>query len=97
MAFYNDMIATYRPGQTLERKDNQSGYGKENCIWAGGKAQARNRRNNRVIDTPDGLMLLSEAAEKSGLGVNTIKYRADIGWPKEHLFDAPDRATRKWS
>jgi len=89
--FFRDMRPTYKKGLTLERKDNTLGYGKENCEWASWKVQARNRRNNRYVDTPIGLMLLSEAAEYSSLLAATIKYRADVGWPAARLFDPPDR------
>lgn len=37
------------PGRmSLERVDNDSGYSKENCIWATAAAQARNSRNTKL-------------------------------------------------
>jgi hypothetical protein len=35
-------------GYTLERKDNNKGYTKENCIWATPATQARNRSNTKL-------------------------------------------------
>jgi hypothetical protein len=94
LAFYRDMIGSYAPGLTLERKNNMLGYSKSNCEWVDRKKQARNRRNNRVIATPSGLMLLSEAAELSGMGVSTLKHRVDTGWPLDRIFEKPDKARR---
>ena len=37
-------------GLTLERKDNNLGYCKENCIWATRLAQAQNRQNSVSIN-----------------------------------------------
>lgn len=41
--FYADM-GECPEGLTLERKDNEKGYSKENCVWATASAQAYNRR-----------------------------------------------------
>jgi len=35
-------------GLTLERVDNNKGYWPNNCVWATRRAQARNRRNNKI-------------------------------------------------
>ena len=43
--FFKDM--RYKPpGMTLERKDNDKGYYKDNCEWADSKVQANNRRTS---------------------------------------------------
>ena len=90
MNFYNDMVSGYRRGLTLERKDNDGNYSKDNCIWVDHKTQARNRRNNRFIDTPAGKMLLCEAEELSGVSREVLKYRSKRGWPVSMMFDPPD-------
>lgn len=44
--FYNDMIDTYKPGLTIERKDVDGNYCKENCKWITNQEQALNRRSS---------------------------------------------------
>ena len=36
-------------GLSLERKDNDGSYSKENCIWVTPKQQGRNKRNSRML------------------------------------------------
>lgn len=73
--FWEDMKETYSPGLTLDRINNNGPYNKQNCRWATRKEQANNRRSNVIIDTPWGPLTYSQAAEKSGLSKNCIRYR----------------------
>lgn len=93
-AFWVDMGPTYQSGLTLERLDNDAGYSPENCAWRDRRAQARNTRVNRTIDTPRGPMLLCDAAEASGIGKTTLHYRFRAGWPAERMFDRPEVTNR---
>lgn len=43
-AFWEDMEEGYQDTLTLERKNYNEGYSKENCVWATYKKQARNTR-----------------------------------------------------
>lgn len=43
-AFIADMGKRPSPAHTLERENNDKGYGPDNCIWATRDIQARNRR-----------------------------------------------------
>ena len=42
--FYDDMFLNWEAGKTLDRKDNNDNYYKENCEWSTHKEQALNRR-----------------------------------------------------
>lgn len=61
--FYEDMNASYKEGLTIERKDNDKNYCKDNCIWATPTQQARNRKSNVYVNTSKDRMLLIEVAE----------------------------------
>lgn len=81
--FYADMAGAYKPGLTLERKDNNAGYSKENCCWATYAQQAQNTRATlRVVNIP-------ELSERTGIGRTTLYYRLKHGWSLERLGDPP--------
>lgn len=45
--FLEDMGTRPTPHHTLDRKEVNGNYGKDNCRWATGKEQAANKRNNQ--------------------------------------------------
>lgn len=68
--FLNDMGV--RPeGMSIERKDNNKGYSKENCIWATTKDQNKNKRNVVFFDGK----CQSEWASELGISVQAVAYR----------------------
>ena len=71
-----------RPSQqhSLDRKDNNLGYGPDNCRWATRVEQARNRRDNVVVELHGKLMKLPEACEALGYPLETIRKRLLAGW-----------------
>lgn len=71
--FLADMGLPPGDGYTLERKDNDAGYSKENCVWATRKAQGRNRRSNVWITCSEGSFILLDFAEKVGRCVKTVQ------------------------
>ena len=64
--FYEDMGD--RPEKhTLERLDNEKGYGPDNCIWATPKEQALNRRNSIKVMHHGKEITVKEFASSIGL------------------------------
>lgn len=48
--FYDDMWASWGPGFTIERKDNNGNYEPANCCWVSKGVQSRNRRTTKLSE-----------------------------------------------
>ena len=93
--FISDMGLRPSPEHSLERVDNNSGYSKENCTWATRKEQARNRRNNHVLEYKGETKCLIEWAETLGISFLVISKRLQLGWTTERTLETPVRKRRK--
>lgn len=91
-AFWEDMKEGYSDSKEIDRIDPNGDYCPENCRWATKTQQNRNTRANHMITTPWGPMCLSEAAQKSGIPIGTIKDRLRRGIPEERLFEQGRRS-----
>lgn len=87
--FYKDMGETYRDGLTLERKDNDGNYCKDNCQWTTPKEQANNQRSNRIIVVNGESLTLAQACDKYGVPYGRASNRLRLGWPGERAVLAP--------
>ncbi len=63
------------PGATIERKNNDLGYNQDNCVWAGRKAQARNRRSSRLVTFNGRTQTMIAWAEEIGITYMTLYLR----------------------
>jgi hypothetical protein len=88
--FSEDMLSSWAPGLWLDRLDNSKGYSPENCKWVTPSENNRNRRYNRWIATPEGPMVLAEAAEKFGIEASRLRYRVNRGLSLERTFSKQD-------
>lgn len=94
--FEQDMLPSFLASLTIERKDNNGHYCKENCRWATHMEQARNRRNTAMATILGVTMSVPDWAERLGIKAGTIYRRirngmhpdADvmipISWNKSH-------------
>lgn len=73
-------------GLTLERRDNEFGYFKQNCFWASMATQQRNKRNNIRIMYEGVEYVRTDLAKKFNLEPNTLKWRLAHGWSLERAL-----------
>ena len=80
-AFYNDMGDPPTALHTIDRRDNDGPYSKENCQWKTMKEQQNNRRNNLPLLTHNGKTLsFTEWATELGVNPSTLRSRYHAGW-----------------
>lgn len=79
-------------GTTLDRINNDSNYGPENCRWATRKANSRNRSDNRLLTYGGKTQTLAAWVEATGHSLATLQGRVRMGWADEEIISIPSRA-----
>lgn len=94
VTFLSDM--GIRPlGFTLERKNNNQGYNKDNCIWASKKQQSQNRSTNVAVDFQGKKEFLYELEKQNQLPRYIIDSRRALGWTTDLIFTTPHKKFNK--
>lgn len=75
--------------RSLERRDNEKGYGLDNCYWATTAEQSRNRRVNHRITFKGKTQCLVDWARETGMHVATLADRIANGWSYERALTTP--------
>lgn len=65
----------WRPGLTLDRIDNDRGYGPDNCRWATRTEQTRNRRTTLFFEYRGMKLTIKEIAESEKISDSMLRYR----------------------
>jgi hypothetical protein len=73
--FISDMGDRPSKKHTIERKNNELGYSKDNCYWALRSVQSRNRRNNRWIEHGGEKMCITDWSRKLGITLSALQFR----------------------
>lgn len=77
--FLADMGRMPNEGLTLERVENDKGYGPDNCRWATWHDQRRNRRDNRWIEIDGVRRTLTDWALELKIPDSTLRNRLNRG------------------
>ncbi|WP_334473003.1 hypothetical protein [Arsenophonus sp. PmNCSU2021_1] len=72
-------------GTTIERIDNNQGYGPANCRWATAHEQARNKRTNRFITAFGKTLCFKDTAKMYGLSMGCLAARLRVMEPEDAL------------
>jgi hypothetical protein len=83
----------YRPGLSIERKDNNGDYEPGNCEWIPRSRQNRNKRSNLRISAFGEMKILVEWAVDSRCVVprSALYCRLKSGWDAEAALTTPSR------
>jgi len=76
-------------GMSIERKNNDLDYCKDNCIWATPTEQALNRSTARLIEFAGRTMHISQWESEMGFTHGRITKRLALGWSIEKAIITP--------
>ena len=97
--FYADMGNPPFKGASLDRKDNNLGYNKENCRWADRDTQNNNTRKTSKFEYEGKLYTLKELSEISGIKTATLSsriyaYKWTVKAAVEHRVMKPEESSK---
>jgi len=95
--FYEDIGPCPSSEHSIERKNRNGNYDKENCVWATAKIQNHNRENSiEKITIGNKTMELTEWCEFLGMSYDLVWTRIRIaGWAPERALTTPKKKTEK--
>ncbi len=82
-SFFEDMGRRPGKGFSLDRKDNNGNYCKDNCRWANKETQAGNRRDIHNLHAFGETHSISEWSHIKKIDQSTIQKRIVRGWSAE--------------
>ncbi len=87
--FYRWAVANgYSDDLTIDRINNDGGYGPGNCRWATLRSQSNNKRNNRRITFRGQTKTLAQWSRALGIDHSLLWYRL-ANWSTERAFTTP--------
>jgi hypothetical protein len=95
--FLKDMGEKPSQGWSIERKDVNGPYTKDNCVWALPKQQMNNRRNTKLITHNGVTKTEAQWALDAGISRGRLHYRLGLGLPMEEALKMEKRPTGRAS
>lgn len=92
--FIKDMGNRPTDLHSIERKNYNENYCKENCVWATRAEQNRNTSQNRWLEFQGEKLCITDWGIKMGLERRTIAKRLDMGWSIEDALTKPLRTKK---
>lgn len=94
--FYADMGESYFDGATIDRRDPNVGYCKDNCEWVTSEYQQSHKRNDRKVLHDGKEYSLAELSSIYGIKHQTLYCRLFVnGWPVDKAISTkPSHANR---
>ena len=80
-------------GTSLDRIDNEKGYGPDNCRWATLEKQNNNRRTTRLFTYKGQTLSMVQWSRLKGWPDNTVKERIRQGWSIDRALTTPVRSS----
>lgn len=93
--FLEDMGVRPSNKHSLDRKENDKGYYKENCRWALKEVQDNNKRTNVNIEYQGVIKTIAQWAVIKGIRFDTLWCRLEAGWSVEKSLTEPHRFDKK--
>lgn len=84
--FYTDMGKRPSKNHSVERKNNDGPYSRDNCKWATRQEQGKNVRSNRNLTFNGKSQCMSSWANELNIPITTLKKRIQYGWTVERAL-----------
>lgn len=95
--FFADMGKKPSRLYSLERRDNNAGYDRENVFWGTAKEQARNQRRTKKYELDGEVRPLGEWADQFGIARPLVLSRITSGWTLREALTLPVGSRRRGS
>lgn len=81
----------YKPGLTLDRKNNDEGYSPDNCRWVTIAENNQNRRSSRFYTINGETKNLQQWCNEYSVSRSMVNKRLEMGWDILRALTAPKR------